>query len=137
MPQKRVPIIGPVSAGAGCEVIDNEAVYPTVYADTKDPNAYAVIVEGESMEPVYKHGDILIVEPNRQTQTGDLVIAKATDGTVYFKLFQRAGKNAEVIRLVSLNPLFSAMEFEGQGLEWCHPVTSMVRVFKYEATKTY
>ncbi len=126
--RKEVPIIGPVSAGAGFEAIDNEADYPHIASDTKDANAYAVYVEGDSMEPVYKAGDVLVVEPNSPPQPGQYAIAKTSDHDVYFKLFQRSGRNGEIIRLVSLNPLYPAMEFDGSGLIWCHRVRSVYRL---------
>ena len=65
----RVPVIGLAQAGrAG---FFDDAGYPVSagwdtinFPNFGDTNAYALKICGESMEPVYREGDIFIVSPN-------------------------------------------------------------------------
>lgn len=69
----RVPLISWVQAGAWSEVIDNlqpgegERIETTYRASA---NAYALRVRGDSMEPKFPSGCLLIVEPNENPEPG-------------------------------------------------------------------
>ena len=72
----RIPLIGLAQAGrfvanggAASQLETEEYVDPCDYA-SKD--AFAIKVEGDSMEPCLKHGDIVIVEPVREGGEGML-----------------------------------------------------------------
>lgn len=87
----------PSSAGTGIflegtatESIDVRATFATEQAD------FAVRVSGKSMEPRFKHGDVLLVHQQNQVLFGELGIFVA-DGEGYFKRFMGD-------RLHSLNP---------------------------------
>ena len=67
-----------------------------------DENAYALEVTGESMQPLYRDGDILIVSPNSATRKGDRVVLRTTEGEVLAKVLVR--RTANTIELASLNP---------------------------------
>ncbi len=77
------PVVGLVQAGAFMPSEDGEFppgvadVY--VYTDQKARNLFGVRVNGDSMSPEFKEGDVLIVNPNLEAQSGDYVIAKLTD----------------------------------------------------------
>ena len=71
-----VPIINQVMAGYPADFDDKG--YPVGGADDyvrcpdlHDPNAFAVRVVGDSMEPKYRQGDILIFSPRAKVQNGD------------------------------------------------------------------
>jgi repressor LexA len=74
---RRVPIINKVSAGYPQEFTD--LGYPVGIADDyisvppemSDPNAFAVRVVGDSMEPRYHEGDIVIFSPAAAVESGD------------------------------------------------------------------
>ena len=76
-PQTRVPIINRVAAGQPSEFTDLD--YPPGVADEyigaipglEDPQAFAVRVEGDSMEPRYHQGDIVIFSPTAPVAGGD------------------------------------------------------------------
>ena len=87
----------PVSAGTGVfldGVGTNEIMIPD---NAKTGNAdYALRISGNSMEPKYHNGDILLVEEIDQVEVGEAGIF-ILDGAGYFKIF---GGD----RLISLNP---------------------------------
>ncbi len=71
-----VPIINRVSAGYPSDF--NDLDYPVGVADDyvrcpdlHDPNAFAVRVVGDSMEPKFKQGDIVIFSPAADVRSGD------------------------------------------------------------------
>lgn len=86
---RRIPIISWVQAGAWHEAVD---MYQPGYAedwtsyDTKDEYSFALTVEGDSMEPEFRKGDVVIVSPSVDHQSGDYVIAKFGDDVTLKKL---------------------------------------------------
>jgi SOS-response transcriptional repressor LexA len=71
-----VPVINKVAAGYPAEFDD--LGYPVGFADDyvrcpdiHDPNAFAVRVVGDSMEPKFGEGDIVVFSPSTDVQNGD------------------------------------------------------------------
>jgi phage repressor protein C with HTH and peptisase S24 domain len=71
-----VPVINKVSAGYPSDF--NDLDYPVGVADDyvrcpdlHDPNAFAVRVVGDSMEPRFREGDIVIFSPAAEVNNGD------------------------------------------------------------------
>lgn len=90
----------PVSAGTGVFLTDTESV------DIKIPDTpgtasadFALRIKGNSMEPKYRDGDVLLVEECDAVEYGELGIF-ILDGDGYFKKY---GGD----RLISLNPEYS------------------------------
>ncbi len=71
-------------------------------APGRNNGVYALEVQGESMKPLYRDGDILIVEPGAQVRRGDRVVVKTREGEVMAKILAR--QSAKSIELQSLNP---------------------------------
>lgn len=75
--QRQVPIINRVAAGYPAEFTDLD--YPAGVADEylgappglDDPQAFAVRVVGDSMEPKYREGDIVLFGPQAMVRSGD------------------------------------------------------------------
>ncbi len=87
----------PVSAGTGVFLSDTESVMITIPATAQTQNAdFALRIKGNSMEPKYKDGDILLIEECDSVEYGELGIF-ILDGDGYFKKY-------EGDRLCSLNP---------------------------------
>jgi phage repressor protein C with HTH and peptisase S24 domain len=103
---KAVPLIGFAEAGAGGYFDDggfpvgkgwDEVSLPQI----NDENAYALKVSGDSMKPVYRAGDIIVVSPAATVRKGDRVVVKTKDGEVMVKELRR--KTTRSIELRSLN----------------------------------
>lgn len=103
----RVPLVSSVAAGMFTEATD---LMPAGFADewvscsvpVKD-HTFALRVEGDSMEPRFAEGMILIVEPDMSPQPGDFVIAKNGDNEATFKQLVRDGGDSY---LKPLNPRY-------------------------------
>lgn len=90
----------PVSAGTGVFLSETEAVSINIPVTAQSEGAdYALRIKGNSMEPKYRDGDILLVEECDTVEYGELGIF-ILDGDGYFKRF-------EGDRLVSLNPEYA------------------------------
>ena len=90
----------PVSAGSGVYLDDSSADKINIPDNDKTKSAdFALRISGNSMEPKYHDGDILLVERADNFSVGELGIF-VLDGQGYFK--QYGGD-----RLISLNPEFT------------------------------
>ena len=87
----------PVSAGAGAYLDEADAELITIPDSDKTVEAdYALRISGNSMEPKYHSGDILLIQSTDGVENGELGIF-LLDGSGFFKQF---GGD----RLLSLNP---------------------------------
>jgi len=105
MPPRDLPVMGAVKGGAeGFYFNEGEAkeivVRPPGLAGVS--NAFALYVDGESMEPRYYAGEMLYVNPNRPVTRGCFVAVEMTDGQGLIKQFVR--RNDEHLVLVQFNP---------------------------------
>lgn len=111
----RVPLINSVAAGALAEFTD--LGYPVGVADEYlrvpdmgDPDAFAARVVGDSMEPEYREGDVVIFSPARQVKDGmDCFARLEPDHETTFKrvYFEKDAAGGEMIRLQPLNARYA------------------------------
>jgi phage repressor protein C with HTH and peptisase S24 domain len=101
-----VPLLGFAEAGAGGYFDDggfpagagwDEIAFPAV----ADEHAYALEVSGQSMEPAYRDGDMILISPAAPKRRGDRVVVKTKAGEVMVKELKR--ETAKSIELKSLN----------------------------------
>ena len=85
-----------------------------------DPNAYALEISGESMEPVYRDGDLVIVSPSAPIRRGDRVVVRTNKGEVMAKQLTR--RSARRVELKSLNPTHPDYSFELTEVAWLHRI---------------
>ena len=113
---RRVPRISFVQAGLWTEAVDAYAPgagddYLLTQTDL-GPHAFALTVRGESMEPEFKEGDTIIIDPDVKPSPGDFVVAKNTREEATFKKYRPRGVNElgeQVIELVPLNEDFPSL----------------------------
>ena len=67
-----------------------------------DDSAYALQVSGDSMLPLYRNGDIIIVSPAARIRRGDRVVVKTAGGEVMAKILKR--QSSAELELGSFNP---------------------------------
>ncbi|MDK1032164.1 MAG: LexA family transcriptional regulator [Planctomycetia bacterium] len=90
------------------------------------PRAFGVRVDGDSMSPRFKQGDILIVGPDaplRQGQAAVVQIKGKIGATV--KLYRRDG---DAVHLVPINGNYEVMTLPADRIEWALPVLYCVRM---------
>ena len=103
---QRIPVIG--YAQAGQDGFFDDGGFPTgqgwdevVFPHLGDPHAYALEITGDSMEPVYRDGDVIVVSPGASIRRGDRVVVKTNDGEVMAKHLRR--QSARKLELASFN----------------------------------
>ncbi|MCZ8545769.1 helix-turn-helix transcriptional regulator [Mesorhizobium qingshengii] len=119
--KRSVPLLGFAQAGAGG--FFDDAGFPVgqgwdlveLPAQSTD-SSYALQVQGDSMLPLYRNGDVLIVEPGAITRKGDRVVVKTTAGEVMAKVLDR--QTVKSIALVSLNPDHPDRDIPMRDVEW-------------------
>jgi phage repressor protein C with HTH and peptisase S24 domain len=123
--QRRVPLIG--LAQAGGEGYFDDGGYPVgggwdevSLPEISDPHAYALEISGDSMEPVYRDGDFVVVSPGAPIRRGDRVVTRTNAGEVMAK--QLARRSARRVDLRSLNPAHPDYSFDLSEVTWIHRI---------------
>lgn len=104
---RRIPLVGMAQAGAGRLFSDDGLPIEGLgwegieFPDFPDGRVFAVEVQGDSMRPLYRDGDIVIVSRNAPVRKGDRVVLRTTGGEVLAKELKR--RTARGVELSSLN----------------------------------
>ncbi len=134
-----VPVINRISAGYPREFTDLD--YPNRHADSHvscpevdDPDAFAARVCGDSMEPLYREGDIVIFSPQAQALHGDDCFVRLGDGESTFKrVFYEdgppddEGRRPGIVRLQPRNELYPPKAYPAEEVEAIYKA-----VYRYE-----
>jgi len=127
-PARRAPVVSWAAAGQAraYEDLANQ-IEELVETDCKDPNSFAIIIEGDSMENKFYAGDRVVFAPNSEPRNGDVVVAKITDGRVFFKYYYRTGPEGARVKLSSENANYAPMEFERSEIVFIYPAWEIKR----------
>ena len=124
-PPRRIPLLG--LAQAGGDGYFDDAGFPVggswdevSLPEIGDPNAYALEISGDSMEPVFRDGDMVVVSPMAPIRRGDRVVARTWAGEVMAK--QLARRSAKRVELKSLNPAHRDRSFDLTEIAWLHRI---------------
>lgn len=120
-PLHAIPQIGFAQAGSGG--FFDDAGFPVgagwdeiAFPEVEDTHAYALEIAGDSMEPVYRDGDIVVVSPAASVRRGDRVVLKTKEGEVLAKELVR--KTARHVELRSLNPAHEDRQIPLDQVDW-------------------
>ncbi|WP_377294989.1 S24 family peptidase [Rhizobium sp. SG2393] len=118
-----IPLLGFAQAGAGGFFDDGGFPAGQGWDMVEFPagpgrtvGVYALEIQGDSMMPLYRDGDVLIVDPGAQVRRGDRVVVKTRDGEVMAKVLAR--QTLRGIELLSLNPDHPNRTFESGEIDW-------------------
>lgn len=124
-PLRLVPLIG--LAQAGSDGYFDDAGFPAgsgweeiAFPELGDAHVYALEIAGDSMLPVFRDGDRVIVSPGAAPRRGDRVVVKTTAGEVMAKHLIR--RTMRRIELQSLNPDFPDRTFELSDIVFIHRI---------------
>jgi phage repressor protein C with HTH and peptisase S24 domain len=103
---RAVPLLGFAEAGAGGYFDDDgfpagEGWDAIAFPAVNDEHAFALEISGQSMEPAYRDGEVIVVSPAAPIRRGDRVVVRTRDGEVMAKELKR--RTAKSIELKSLN----------------------------------
>ncbi len=120
-PSRLLPLIGFAKAGSGGYFDDggfpvgggwDEVSFP----DVQDENAYALEVSGDSMLPVFRDGDTIIVSPGSNVRRGDRIVVRTHEGEVLVKVLYR--QTAHTIEIMSFNPDYENRILQTTEIDW-------------------
>ena len=119
-PTRSVPLIGFAEAGAGGFFDDAGFPAGQGWDEVEFPNAgegtFALEVSGDSMVPLYRDGDILLVSRGEQVRRGDRVVVRTLEGEVMAKVLQR--RTPKTVELKSINPAHEDRVFSPEEIDW-------------------
>jgi phage repressor protein C with HTH and peptisase S24 domain len=116
-----VPLLGFAMAGAGGYFDDagfpaGEGWEQVTLPASAGEGAYALQIQGDSMLPLYRDGDVLIVDPVAAVRRGDRVVVKTRGGEVTAKVLVR--QTTRLVELMSVNPEHDNRVLDARDVEW-------------------
>lgn len=117
---RAIPIVG--MARAGADGFFDEQGFPIGAAETVrfpdlgEERVYALEIAGDSMEPVFRAGDIVIAQPGAAVRRGDRIVVRTRAGEVMAKVLGR--RNEQMIELISLNPAHPPRDLPAAEIDW-------------------
>ncbi len=138
-PIRKVPLISCVAAGRLTDALDPYALGACedevpVYGEVSK-FAFALHVKGDSMEPEFTDGDVVIIDPDISPQPGDFVVAKNHEQAATFKKYRPRGRNeqgVEYFELIPLNDNYAPMRSD---LDHLRIIGTMVMCIKKRRAK--
>lgn len=117
---RAIPIVGMAKAGAdgffddgGFPIGADETVrFPGLGGE----RVYALEITGDSMEPVYREGDVVVVQPQAALRRGDRVVTRTRAGEVLAKVLGR--RTQQSVEFLSLNPAYPMREVPLSEIDW-------------------
>lgn len=97
----QVPVLGEVVAGIPIEAVTDILDYEEISAEMASTGEFfGLRVKGESMQPKFSDGDVIIVRQQSDVESGDFAVVMVNSGEATFKKIQ---KTQDGIMLISLN----------------------------------
>lgn len=127
-PFKEIPIVGIAQLGAegywtALSPSEGHVAFPT-----KDPDAYALRLRGDSMSPAIRSGWVAVIEPNGDLVPGEYVYIKLhgihDEGESMVKELLRADDYE--VSLMSINDAFGRRSIPWEQIQHCYPVGAIV-----------
>lgn len=116
-----IPLLG--LAQAGNDGYFDDAGFPKgqgwdeiSFPGLEGEHVYALEISGDSMLPLYRDGDTIIVSPTMTPRRGDRVVVKTTGGEILAKELKR--RTAKQIELRSLNQMHEDRVFDISEIVW-------------------
>jgi SOS-response transcriptional repressor LexA len=126
---RAIPVRSWAQAGTGSDFEELPLDWQKLVAtDCPDEQAFAVEIQGDSMEPKFFQGDIAVLMPTKQPRNGSLVVARLEREGIVFKVFTaRECSPARICSFTSYNPVFQPIEVPESSVNWNFPVFQIIR----------
>lgn len=119
-----IPLFSTVPAGKLAAIFHPEHVERYVTVDNvNDPNAFALVVKGNSMSPKIENGDIVVISPQRQVNNGDICVVRVNDEDT----LKKVKLEENYVHLIPLNASFEPVTVRKRDVAF---VWKVVRVIK-------
>ena len=111
----RIPVFGSVAAGIPIEAITDIEDYEEITEDLARTGEFAALrIKGNSMEPKFSAGDVVIVRLQETADNGDIAIVLVNGDEATCKKIKRT---PEGVMLISTNPAYEPMFYSNRDIE--------------------
>lgn len=126
----QIPVLGYVQAGIPVEAIEDIIDYEEIPESmARRGEFFALQIRGDSMEPKFSEGDVVIVRKQPDVNSGDIavVLVNGDDATI-----KKIKKRPEGVMLIPSNPNYEPMFYSNQEIEEL-PVVVLGKVVELRA----
>ncbi len=110
----QVPVLGDVRAGYPMEAVENIIDYEEIDEDmARRGEFFALRIKGDSMEPRFVEGDVVIVRKQQTADSGDIVVALVNGDSATIKKLKR---HQDGITLVPTNLAYEPMYYSNEEI---------------------
>lgn len=126
----QIPVLGEVRAGYPMEAVENIIDYEEIDEETaRRGEFFALRIKGDSMEPRFVEGDVVIVRKQQTADSGDIVVALVNGDSATIKKLKR---HQNGITLVPSNAAYEPMYYSSEEIMEL-PVTILGKVVELRA----
>lgn len=126
----QIPVLGEVRAGYPMEAVENIIDYEEIDEETaRRGEFFALRIKGDSMEPKFSEGDVVIVRKQETADSGDIVVALVNGDSATIKKLKR---HQNGITLVPSNSTYEPMYYSNEEIMGL-PVTILGKVVELRA----
>lgn len=126
----QIPVLGTIKAGIPIEAMEDIIDYEEISdAMLRKGEYFALQIKGDSMEPRFKEGDVVIVRKQAEVNTGDIAIIMVNgyDATIKKVQLYPGG-----INLIPLNPTYNVSTYNAEQVASL-PVSILGKVVELRA----
>ena len=104
-----IPVLGYVRAGIPIEAVEEILDYEEISLEmSRQGDYFGLQIKGDSMEPKFSDGDVVIVRKQTQVENGQIAVVLVNGNDATVKKFYRTDNG---IKLVSTNPTYDPFFF--------------------------
>ena len=121
--RRHYPVISYVQAGNWREIVDafepGDAESYRLAESGYGKHTFGLVIVGNSMEPEFREGDVVFIDPDVVPRPGDFVVARNSEQEATFKKYRPRGTvdGIEVFELVPLNEDYAPMRSDHQPIQ--------------------
>lgn len=105
-----IPLLGSVPAGVPIEAIEDIEEYIDIYPRfVKHGELFALRVQGDSMEPDLRNGDIVVIEKQEYVENGQIAVVRVNGEDFTIKRVKLSQKG---LMLIPSNPAYDPVFFD-------------------------
>ncbi len=126
----KIPVLGVVRAGIPMEAVENIIDYEEIAPEmAKHGEFFALKIKGDSMEPKFSEGDVVIVRKQSDVESGDIAIVLVNGDDATIKKVQKFNGG---LNLIPSNSSYNVLTYNNEQIEQL-PVLILGKVVELRA----
>lgn len=110
----KIPVLGTVRAGYPVEAVENIIDYEEISEEmARNDEYFALMVKGDSMEPKFSEGDVVIVRKQEDVDNGDIAIMLVNGDEATIKKIQKFNGG---INLIPSNNAYDVLTYSNKEI---------------------